>query len=53
MAIQTKEFVREYWAMGFSVQDTVAVLNLIDSYDYTWDQVADLYMQLECEEEGK
>jgi hypothetical protein len=53
MAFQTKELVREYWAMGFSVQDTVAVLNIHFSRGFTWDEVADMYMQIECEEEGK
>jgi hypothetical protein len=53
MAFQTKELVREYWAMGFSVQDTMAVLNIHFSRKFTWDEVYDLYMQIEREEEGK
>lgn len=53
MAIETKELVREYYAMGFSVQEALAVLNIGFNNSFTWDQVADLYMQIECEEEGK
>jgi hypothetical protein len=53
MAFHTKELVREYWAMGFSVNDSLAVLNIQFDGKFTWDQVADLYMQIECEEEGK
>jgi hypothetical protein len=54
MAFETKELVREYWAMGFSVQEALAVLNigLMDG-GFTWDQVADMYMQLEREEWGE
>jgi len=52
--VDLKKLVREYWARDFSVQETLTVLNLtfLDD-DFTWDQVADMYMQIECEEEGK
>lgn len=54
MAFETKEIVREYWAMGFSVQEALAVLNisLMDG-GFTWDQVTDMYMQLQREEEAE
>jgi hypothetical protein len=53
MAFQTKDLVREYWAMGFSVQDTMAVLNIHFSRKFTLDVVMDLYMQLERENRGE
>jgi hypothetical protein len=52
MMVDYKKFVEEYYNMGFSVQDCVAVIN-INGGDITWNQVADMYMKIECEEEGK
>jgi hypothetical protein len=53
MMVDVKELVREYYNMGFGVQEVVAVLNISFNSNYTWDQVADMYMEIECEEEGK
>jgi hypothetical protein len=53
MAVETKELVREYWAMGFSVKDSLAVLQIAHNRNFTWDQVYDMYEQLEKEEKHK
>jgi hypothetical protein len=47
-----KEIVYNCYDYGMSVEECLNVLNA-EIGDFTWNDVADMYMEIECEEEGK